>query len=513
MSFISRFFRLKRYFIIWVIALLSATGYYALDRLAISYLMPGEKTAIWLNGGSTIVSPDDEYYVSPPENWLAGHGWRRSPALGHGSYIHRVVVGPKKVYASLLVSQLFVFAMSAVAFTAILRRLIRQTWVQVIALSIYIMSPWFLSYSFYSITEALAVPLIVFELYFVCRAYQTVASVSKGWAYTAAAICWSMATLTRPFTGLSALLLAIVMGVDYLLRPSIANWRLLSRHVLLAGSVPLLLFGSWTVRNYLVTGEIVLLERYSHPESIDGYKPAFNAAWNLYAASGVKQQDFYKGLPVMYIKVNATGKPDSILLEETLSIIPADKRVAMGGDAALRAALKAYQQLLIEQYYPFVAHPVRPMPSSYSVQEMSVVRQFEFLQHQLYYKQPQMYIIGPALVMKEAVLHSNTSNMALFDQRIRIKYWFINAIRLLLLVVHLSLYVGLAISWLRIIRLRSTILQLGLIIPPTLLLLALGFWVHTTEQRYMLPFLSFLLLNAALLIDGFRQPSITSSSG
>lgn len=523
---------------LWVIALLSATLYYGLNRLAVQMVAQQSATTahaeveLPLNGNATLRSPDDEYYITPPENWLAGRGWRRSPAVGRGSYmrrtpgysiwylVHRLAVGPERVYPALLITQIIVFAFSAVAFAATLLVLLHSKWTVRACVALFVLSPWFLSYSFYTITEALSVPLLVFALYWLTRAYASDNLRSKALCYAGAAACWSFATLTRPMCGLAVFTLGIIMLYDYLAVRSVNNkplgWNTLIRHMMVAAIVPVLAFGTWTVRNYLVSGEVIVLEKYSHPESIDGYKPAFNAAWNLYVAAGVKQVDFYKGFPEMAASVLANGKMNPELEQISMSFIPADKIAAVGGEDTLRAALQAYEKLLIDKYHPYFVNPVRPMPSTYSEQEMAVVAQFNHLERQLYQRQPQMRIISPVLVLKEIVANSNTSNLALFSSGVRDNYLIVNIFRVLLLVIYPLLYLLLVAGWAQAFFRRVTVWQVALMLPPTLLMVFLCFIVGTTEQRYMLPFVVFLVISAGITCEQLffaKCSSLRNSTG
>jgi 4-amino-4-deoxy-L-arabinose transferase-like glycosyltransferase len=494
-------------------ALILALSYYCLNRFAIEQANPTNipREYLSLKNGGTIPSPDDEYYISPPENFLAGKGWRRSPPLGKGSFVrrtpvyslwylgHRVVGGLEKVNRLLIGSQILLYGLSALAFLSIVSRLLKSRGARIVCLLVYVVTPFFSSYSFFTLTEALSVPFIVFALAGAVQGHSTEKKSDKMTGYIAAGIFFGLAVLTRPFTGLVGITLALILWDDCIRKEG--SFSLFIRRGIIMSVAPVVMLLTWTVRNYIVTGEIVILERYAHPESHDGFKPAFNAAWDLYVAAGVKQDEFYKFFPYLFSQVANHGNLRPDLVAGAVNTFPLPMQETLG-QKRLHAAIEQYQQLIIKDYYPYISQGKKPLPSYYSSRELAVVDTFKILRGILLRTHPIMRIKSPLLVVKEMIFHSNTSHLAMFQPPFRDRIVLINILRYMFLVLHIGLYAGVSITIFRLLRSRKGwVWSIALIAPSVVLMCFLSIVIGTTEQRYLLIFLPLLLLNAGLLLD------------
>ena len=530
----------------WValLALIFALGYYCLNRAVILHYnrpargefvtwssgpsswwvaqnrgageqeLPGHTVANGLNGDATITFLDDEYYITPPENWLAGNGWRRSPGVGRGSLVrrtpgyslwylaHRLLLGSNNVFKGLLVSQLLLYILSALAFWRSLIYLkIRPLLVTMFVL-VFTLTPFFNTYTFYTLTESLVVPILIFLMYFLLRAYYDPNTRSKRNAYLMAGLLWGTALLTRPFTGICLVSVVWVMFYDYVQQSH--NWLLFIRRGVQVAIVPVLMVGTWTVRNYVATGgDLVILERYSHPETFDVFRPSFNTMFSLYMSAGVSQADFYTYAQPLFSDVTKSGVKRPKIVSGLVNAMPALLRESMG-KKRFQDAIEQYQFLLITAYHPYIRKD-RPMPVTYGPAELAVVDTFKALHHDLLRLHPLLKLTGPLSVVKEAVFNSNTSSVYAFQAPFRNAFPLINLPRYVFLALHVGTYVTMlyGIIW---FAFRKKTKRLGpwpvaLAAPSILLILFLSVTVMTTEQRYQLVFLAYLVLFAGLVID------------
>ena len=172
--------------LLWVLLVAACflATYAALNVYAIRQVNPINeyRNSALLRGGVLVNSVDDEYYVNPPENFLAGKGWRRTP-IGRASYArrtpgyslwylpYRMAFGPHRVFAALAVGQWLLFLASVAALFGAVQRLPLLPAVRWGVLAVYIGAPFFSSYALYTITESISVALLVVYLGCLTKAY------------------------------------------------------------------------------------------------------------------------------------------------------------------------------------------------------------------------------------------------------------------------------------------------------------------------------------------------------
>lgn len=328
--------------LLWVLlvaACVSAT-YAALNIYAIRQVNPTNEycNSASLRGGVLVNSVDDEYYVNPPENMLAGKGGRRT-TIGRAGYArrtpgyslwylpYRMAFGPHRVFAALAVGQWLLFLASVAALFGAVQRLPLLPAVRWGVLAVYIGAPFFSSYALYTITESISVALLVVYLGCLTKAYYADDPRIKLRSYVMAAFFCTAALLTRPLSGLAALAFPVFLYFDYHQKQGIGSYL---RHGLQVALLPVLMLSTWTVRNYLVTGYPVVLERYMHPEAHDMYKPSFIALWDLYGTAGTNQADLYAIMFPLYYAAVQQGRNDAPLRQQLVRLMPAPYRQAVG---------------------------------------------------------------------------------------------------------------------------------------------------------------------------------------
>jgi hypothetical protein len=506
-----------RLFFLLLLAAAVALGYASLNRAAIHAANPtninGNTNS--LRGDVLVNSVDDEYYLNPVENFLAGNGWRRD-LLGRSGYARRtpgyslwflpfrMALGPKGYYWPLAIGQLLLYLASLAILYKGLKASDLKKGLRRLVLAIYTLAPFFSTYIFFTITEALSATLQTGYVGLLLLAWYTPAgSKRKLRLYILAGLVGVITLLTRPAAGAGVVSLPILLWFDYGL---VGDWRTLLRRAAVVGILPILLLTTWTVRNYLVTGEVIVLERYAHPEGHDMYKPSMTALWGLYSTAGIEQARLNAKFFPLFRVGAVQGQYNPAMGASLAELMPADYRNVLG-EKRLTAAIQLYQTMLVQDYYPYqVSHTA--MPSQYLPAETQLADTFNLMLKQLRRARPMLWVTGPLSIVQLCVAHSNTSHLMMFQQAFRNQHPLINQLRIVILAVHLIIYGlffgGLLLTVLQVLRVPRP-WAWALSLPPILLLAFLCFVVKTTEQRYMLVVMPFLLLADAYFLQAVWQ--------
>lgn len=453
--------------------------------------------------GITIFSPDNEYYLDPVENYLQGLGWRRSPPVGNGSYFRRTP-GYSLIYlaarsflsephalTAMKMLQFILFLSSVYCVFKILEDL-NAHWLTVfLGALIYGCTPFFSSYTFFTITEGISPFLVVFAFYFLVRARKL--TNKKQFVYLIiASFLLGYAVLTRPYLGLLLPLLPFSMF-------AMSSTYPIGRRIVLMISTlifPVAMILTWAARNYYVTHEVIFLEKANHPQSLDRMKPEFTAFWNFtkcWAEDGSKMNSYQ--LPFYFAALR--GDTSAHYVDNILNHVPDAVKFELGSEP-IKAAIKNYQQVIFSQRVFFEKQ--LPMPNEYSESQLHVARQFnELSQRWRANHLVQYYIKNPLKYLADITLHSNTSNLVIFQPPFRETWPIINWVRLGLAVIHVLIYVLLALG-LFFFKGDRLIYAYFVILPITFLAFFV-FYFQAIEQRYMLPVLPLILLGATMTLE------------
>ena len=232
--------------------------------------------------GQTVFSVDNEYYLTPVDNFLSGKGWKRSPAVGNGGYFRRVpgystvylifvkVFGYETGHLFLKIFQLFVFLLTIPAIFY-LSGLVSGRSASRLTTLIYALVPFISSWTYFTLTESISPALVVFYFYFLLKAYNNERQSIKLRNYMIASLFLVFGILTRPYIALAGLPLLVFTFKDFVIKRP-ASWF---RSLAFIWIIPFLFVGTWTLRNYLLTKEFVPLEKPIHPQTLDRMKPEF----------------------------------------------------------------------------------------------------------------------------------------------------------------------------------------------------------------------------------------------
>jgi hypothetical protein len=460
--------------------------------------------------GTSFNSIDNEYYLSYTNNYLKGHGWRFSmysmqnsdEPVGKGSYFRRVPGYPLLyfVFVSLfgyhwglvvlIIVQHLLFFASVYCFYQILCFLRFSKIVKILMMSSYIILPYFYSYAFYTLTESISPLLFIFFLYFLLKANNR--EKDKVLNYAIASFFLGYAILTRPYMGLAGLILLYFLNKDY---PITQKLQHLKTNFLIFAVAGVMLM-TWAVRNWLITGKLVFLEKATHPENLDRVKPEFNALWNFvkcWEPDGDKMNEIHLGMFYAAIK---KGDTSQVYREKFVAKIP-NYITQIIDKTEINQSLIAYQTLLLSQK-PYFDKNI-PMPSEYTAEQWKVAALFDGFVSRFKQRYPfRYYVLNPLKQLGLIVLHSNTAHIYCFQEPFR-HIQILNIVRYCLVVFHISLYVIMFLNlwWIRTNFKETLIVS----ITPLLLVLFFMFIFQAVEQRYMLPFLPALFVGLGFFLQ------------
>jgi hypothetical protein len=454
----------------------------------------------------TIDNVDNAFYLSAADNYLAGHGWRTStalgyPAVGDGSYFRRVpgyslwyyaavrALGHPGGHRAIKYAQLLGFGLSVYMIFGLARYLSGSQAVAVLLSLLYGLLPLCSVFVYFTITEGISPFLVVAYVYFLFRARSSGSPPGKLGYYLLAAFFLGYGVLTRPYVAIAGLLLPAVLLDDYYLARGRRLGPFLARAALVA-ALPALMVSAWGLRNYSLTGEVVLLERAYHPESLDRLKPAFKGLLDFAKSWGEDGPDFNRyHLPLW--RAALAGDADDRYVDAVLDAWPSGV-VAEYGRERLFALVKRYQLLTVSSR-PYFDRRVA-MPRQYSGEEMSLAHEFDRLVREYRARHVAGYWVQtPLIYLRRMVLHSNTAPLFAFDPVFR-SGWPTNLLRLVLAGAHVLSYLAVVANLVLMTRWLDKLVWGGV---PALAMLFFAVFHREIEQRYMLPFLPLMFVGLA----------------
>lgn len=448
--------------------------------------------------GVTLWSPDNEYYLDPVDNYLAGKDWRRNPPLGNGSYYRRTPGysvlyllsakltnnDPKNKYYILVFLQTILFSVSLYVIWRTIEILTHSLAAKIIVTLIFGISPILNSYLFLTITESLFPYLIIYYLYWLVKAslHKSHDHNQKLKYYCLSFLFICLSILTRPVTGILILPL-LASYISFALNSEIAFRKLFAKSVwvLIPAS---LLIGSWAARNYYKTGDLVLLEVAFHPESHDRMKPEFRGLFGFVKSWGEDGASMNSWQLPLYHQAIWENDTSVVHLKNALNTIP-DYVVQHFGRKKIQDALLQYQRTVYSQkmYYDKKIS----MPSQYSALQIETENMFNEMSREFSIKFPFVYYIkSPLIYLSRAIFNSNTSALYIFQEPFR-KYKALVIVRFLLLFLNIASYLVVLFN---LFSFRKfSIKQIIFGVTPIIYILFFAFYFKEIEQRYLLPVL------------------------
>lgn len=471
--------------------------------------------AFYINNGVTYGNGDNDYYFGPVENYLSGKGWRNNPPVGNGSYFRRTP-GYSLVYlfartitpnfkASLYVLIVINCVLYLLAFWSLSKILIYlkiSNLVYNLSMVFIAIIPYFYHILLCTLTESISVYLTIISIFFLIKGYNEQNPKIKILSYVFASLFIGYDTLTRPYLGILLLLLPVFGYIEYY---RFGIKRLLLNYIII-GIIPVLILGSWALRNYRLTKEIVFLEVAYHPQNLDRMKPEFRGFWNFVRCWGEDGAVFNNYQLPLYVNA-LKGDTSSQYIEKIIKHIP-DDVIKTCGEQDIILLFKRYQQIVYSQKEYFDKQIA--MPAQYSKEQIALENDFNSLTSK-YIKENKItyYIFGPAKYLKQIIFHSNTVGIYFLQEQFR-KYTVLNLLRYLSACIHISLFFFIFIS---IYTTRKKLPYFIIfVVVPVIYLLFFSYIVQTIEQRYFSPILPLLLFGAIYNINYFYERYIAKNT-
>ena len=374
-----------------------------------------------INNNWAVWSIDNEYYLTPPENFIKGLGWKRAPAVGNGSYFRRTpgysilyyvsmkICGEKNGILAIVIFQNILFLLSIYCVFVIGNYIFSgKNYIKGLFSLMYTTLPFFYSYNFFTLTESVSLFFSIFSFFFLIKALTSNKVKTKWLFYVLASIFIGYNTLTRPFSGLIFIALPYFIFIDNEILGIKHKFNTLA--ICLAFFLlPILI---WTYRNYKVSGEIVVLEKYMHPQSLDRTKPEFSAFWRLTQCWG-EDGGIFNSYFMPFFDTIMAGKSGDTQMKDIIERMN-PKLWDVVSKEEFSASLDKYSEILIIQkpyYDKQVAMPKKYFPLEYElVKELGGYRERYISANKL-----QHYILTPIKYYKDLMLNSYSAHMFIFQ--------------------------------------------------------------------------------------------------
>jgi 4-amino-4-deoxy-L-arabinose transferase-like glycosyltransferase len=487
---------LRRYFPIFFVALFFSL---VLNTFNVGYIranMPDHSSV--LVHGATINNWDNYWYLNQTKNYFAGKGFqveadniyssvRRTPGYPLFYFVHVYLFGTTNAHYVIRFTQVFLFALSALLLALSVKRLTKNDQIALLSGYLYALSPFVAGWNYFTITESIHPAFVVFSLYFFTRALhkQSIGS------FILTGIVLGMTTLIRPTNGLllPAMLLALLVGypgVNLIVR---MKWLVRSGFFMGVGFLAILL--PWTIRNYMATKDIVLLEKYYHQDAMSfGTSERYLMKW-LSAWGNQSQTEIIHDLVSDTLK-----SPQAI--EQLLTTFP---ERAFNGNSRQSVAQAFYvfndcikhkvQNNIWEKTYK----PYEQQPAC----EQEAAAAFKVLTARFKKAAPvDYYLVTPIFRKgKEFVFHSFSTQLSMLQPVSGSLTWWQIGAKGMMFLLNLLLWVSLGILFTSFFPLHLRVL-IGFITVCSFLLFV---YIATVEGRYMLvayPFL-YITLSGVLI--------------
>ena len=455
-----------------------------------------------LVNGQTVFSVDNEYYVTPVENYLSGQGWKRETGVNsNGDYFRRVpgysivylfFTGIFKEPVAHLLLKIFQFLLFLSTIPAVyyLCKQVSGVLASRIVTSVYALIPFVSSWTYYTLTESISPELVIFYCFFLLKAVNSIEKDKKTKYYLLASVFLTFGILTRPYIALAGLALFVFSFRDFVWLKK-GNW---GRFFYTSCLIPAILIGAWTIRNYSIAKEFVPLEKAFHPQSTDRMKPEFRGLFSFVKCWGEDGYNLTAYHERMYWAA-VEGDTSSVYVKHILSNWP-PKIIAEYKYDTLFAVLKAHQELIFS-FRPYFNSKTK-MPDQYLESQINMEKKYNKLisaykrDHLLSY-----WIVTPLTYLKRLVVHSHTANIYFFQGENREKK-YVNVYRFLLLMVHIAVYLSLLLN---IFIMRGWMNRLVFVLIHLLVIIFFTFIHREIEQRYMLPILPLIIIGSACVVD------------
>lgn len=456
------------------------------------------------NNQQMINSRDNEYYVTPPENFINGKGWRRSPAIGEAGYIRRVpgystvyfvfrsMFGDSTYLIFLRYFQFFLFGVSCFAFLSLARFFMNEKSALVITL-VYSVIPTVSVWTYFTLTEAITPAFMIFYIYFLIKGTTVTTTRLKLLLYSLSFLMLVSLILTRPYSGLAGIIFAVVILKEFRLR------KITLFQVVLTTLVGFAIWSTWIVRNYSITGNFIPLEVAYNPQSADRMKPEFRGMFNLSKALGEDGAYFNTYHEPFFNAVLANGydEKNNELVFKKLS----QKTINELGKPKLNEVLNSHQKAILAQSEIFLDSS----KVNYNYLPIQITTEKKYNQLIDKYRSENIlsfYLTSRLKYLQRIIVHSNTAHIYVFSSPMNSVF---KGIKAFLFLFHIVGYICLIIGIFIFLKKRKILPFVIFSVTPILFVFFFAFIHREVEQRYMLPVYPVIVLGIAWCYSELKE--------
>ena len=356
----------------------------------------------------TINSIDNYWYINHIKNYLKTgeftydttsrlNAVRRTPLYPMFYGLHYVVFGEAGSFKAIKITQMLLYACSAVLLYIATFRFTGNKKVALLTYLIYATFLPFITYLSYTITEAVSPALNCIFLYFLSRTKQN--NTIKNWLCSG--IMFSILVLTRPnsiFVIFSVLFLLIYYSKQSLKK------ILYNGLAFVLGSI--LFFLPWMIHNYKKTnGDIILLEKY-YGDQMDYGMP--NMHLKYWIASWMNPGDYSSEIISNACIHTIIYQPETDKYKFTDSLLQKTPSAAWKGNK--RQDVRDAYLSLYDYYYSKINHVHKDTLAQLEAKSIENFNQLktEFIKQAPFYH----YVLVPLQYTKSLIFQSNSSTLA-----------------------------------------------------------------------------------------------------
>lgn len=440
---------------------------------------------------STIYSVDNYWYVHQMKNFINGKGFtidpnkahydvRRTPVYPLFYGIHYLAFGEDGSYKYIRVTQILLFILATFALLQAAYHFTQKKSIAIITACLFGFNPLFVVYLFYTITEGISPALMCFMLYFISLGYRY--NRKKDWFF--AGLFFALGCLCRP--AIFFLAPSFLFLIVYKNRKKVNDIIIYSLFSFFGAAV---LFAPHVIRNYCVSKDFILLEKY-YGDPMDYGMP--NIALRYWITCWINPADYtseaISNKMLQNINNSTSSIPKSVLIEQELERLPKQAFLANSRDEIKDAYGSLYD------YYNIKLSGISTKKSIDS-SEAIAQQKMEHLRNKFIQNKPfQFYIIRPMLFLKSLILQSNSYILIFLDDyQNNIVKWIA---KLVLYLLNIYLFAALFLALIFIKKYKPVTIFAFLFL--FLHLIYLIFIIEYFEARYLIPIFPLMYIVAGI---------------
>lgn len=441
----------------------------------------------------TVITSDDASYYNPPQEFIRGNGWQedywgaktgyfiRPPGYGILYFIFLKITNFTSSLKLLKLFQLLLFSVSVYWFYAIALIVVKNKTLALAGSLVYGLSPFFIGFLYYTITEGITPALLLGFIYLLFKARQS--GKWKNLFYFFASALFAYLFIVRPVLGIFGLLLPVFLYLDYRSK----NIKFILARIFISGSVALSLMMIWQIRNYKIAGKYVGLHPIYFEDGNTIYREPFRQYWN-FAKGWAEQGNVAFSYMIPLWEAAISGDTSIEYVNSAVNAFPDHVRKYFGIER-LTKVLRDYQSSVYYQRFFYDKH--LPMPMAFSPEEKLAIQEFKDLTTEYRSKFPvRYYLLSPIKVFRIMAFHSNLS-LYIFQKTYR-GTLLMEAMRAIFYAIHSLCFLVLFLSL--FLFKKERLIQWSLAIVPFIYVFYLCFFQRGIEERYTLPVLPILFI-------------------